>query len=53
MLFRSVEVDDNSIIIDITAQENTVRAFIEALSFDYMFIGKPVGIKVNWNYNYL
>lgn len=48
-----VEVDDNSIIIDITAQENTVRAFIEALSFDYMFIGKPVGIKVNWNYNYL
>ena len=47
------DVAENNIIIDITAPENTVRAFIEALSFDYMFIGKPVGIKVNWNYNYL
>lgn len=42
----------NSILITLTATHEVVRTFIEMKAFDLTFIGKPVGIKVGWDYNY-
>lgn len=38
--------------ITINAPEDVIRTFIEIKAFDLTFIGKPVGIKVDWQYNY-
>lgn len=42
----------NRITIVLTATHDIIRTFIEIKAFDLTFIGKPVGIKVNWQYNY-
>lgn len=46
------DIPINVITMELTAPEDTIRAFIEARAFDIAFIGKPVGIKVVWEYNY-
>lgn len=43
----------NTITIVISAPEPTIRTFVEARAFDIAFIGKPVGIKVVWEYKYI
>lgn len=47
-----VSLDPNSIVIVINATREVIRTFIELRGFDLTFIGKPVGIKVGWQYNY-
>lgn len=51
---HSIEVEENymAIVIHITAQRNTLRAFSEMRSIDPVFIGQPTGIKVEWDYIY-
>ena len=41
-----------SFTINITANQEDLRSFIDMRAFDLFFIGKPVGIKVEWAYNY-
>ena len=50
--YGEVTLDPNSIVIVINATEEVIRTFIELRGFDLTFIGKPVGIKVGWQYNY-
>lgn len=38
--------------ISLTASRQILETFIEAKAFDLAFIGKPAGIKVNWEYHY-
>lgn len=44
---------DMEITISLTASQETLRTFIEAKAFDIAFIGKPAGIRVNWEYHYV
>lgn len=39
-----------SFTINITASQEDLRSFIDMRAFDLFFIGKPVGINVEWNY---
>lgn len=48
----AVEEEDMEITISLTGAQNILETFIQARAFDLAFIGKPVGIKVNWEYNY-
>lgn len=43
-------VPENELIIQITASHAVIEAFIEMRGFDLDFIGKPTGVKVNWQY---
>ena len=47
-----VEEDDMEITIQLTGDRNTLETFVQARAFDLSFIGKPIGVKVNWEYNY-
>lgn len=38
--------------ISLTASQQILETFVEAKAFDLAFIGKPSGIKVNWEYHY-
>lgn len=52
---HTVEVTEtatNHITITLTATHEVIRTFIEIKAFDLTFIGKPVGIKVEWDYVY-
>ena len=51
----SVEVleDSMELTISLTAERDLLEVFVEAKAFDLVFIGKPAGIKVVWQYNYL
>lgn len=41
------------ITIALTATRELLETFIEARAFDLVFIGKPAGIKVVWEYNFV
>lgn len=41
------------ITINLTAERSLLETFIEARAFDLTFIGKPAGIKVVWEYNFV
>ena len=41
------------ITISLTASQALLETFVEARAFDLAFIGKPSGIKVNWEYHYV
>ena len=41
------------ITISLTASRSLLETFIEAKAFDLTFIGKPTGIKVVWDYNFV
>ena len=43
---------DMAITINITASRELITSFIEMRAFDIWFIGKPIGIKITWEYNY-
>ena len=43
---------DMEITISLTADRALLETFVEAKAFDLVFIGKPSGIKVVWEYNY-
>ena len=45
--------DDMEITISLTAARSLLEIFIEAKAFDLVFIGKPAGIKVTWEYNFV
>ena len=45
--------DYMAITIKITASQDAIRDFIDMRAFDLFFIGKPVGIKVEWDYDYI
>ena len=45
--------DYMAITIKITATQDAIRDFIDMRAFDLFFIGKPVGIKVEWDYDYI
>lgn len=46
----NITEDYMAISINITADSTTIRDFIDMRAFDLFFIGKPVGIKVEWTY---
>lgn len=48
-----VEEDYMELTIKLTGVRTVLETFVQARAFDYMFIGKPAGIKVNWQYNYV
>ena len=48
----AVREQDMEITISLTGERIVLETFIQARAFDLSFIGKPVGIKVNWEYNY-
>lgn len=51
--FTTIVTEDYmEITISISGPQNEIEMFVEAKAFDVAFIGKPVGIKVNWEYNY-
>ena len=50
---ENIELTPNAITILLTGERETIRTFIELRGFDLTFIGKPVGIKVNWAYDYI
>lgn len=39
--------------ISLTGPRALLETFIEAKAFDLMFVGKPAGIKVIWEYNFI
>ena len=45
--------NDMEITISLTAERTLFEVFIEAKAFDLVFIGKPAGIKVMWEYNFV
>lgn len=49
----TVTETDMEITITLTAARSLLEVFIEARAFDFVFIGKPAGIKVVWAYNFL
>ena len=51
----SAEVRESNmeITISLTAERSLLETFVEARAFDLVFIGKPAGIKVVWEYNFI
>ena len=51
----SAEITESlmEVTITLSAARTLLETFIEARAFDLAFIGKPSGIKVTWQYNYL
>ena len=49
----SSDIPINEITITVQSTPEIIQAFIEMRAFDLMFIGKPTGIKINWDYNTL